>query len=284
MTRLAFVKLQGLGNDFILAEGAALPAGTALADLARRLCDRHFGIGADGLILRWPSQCGIARMQIFNADGSEPEMCGNGLRCFVRYLHLQGLTDQKLQIETAAGLLAAEVRNESICVDMGQPVLDPEKIPARGFASPSVIAQPLQVDGQNFEVTLVSMGNPHCVIKVADLEQVDFARWGPRLEIHPAFPARINVEFAQVLNPECVRVRVLERGAGPTLACGTGACAVLVAGVLGGWLADRAEVRLPGGSLKIAWPQREGPVWMEGPAEPVFAGEIQLEANHGGSI
>lgn len=282
MTKLAFIKMQGLGNDFILAEGRDLPTGLDQAALAIKLCDRHFGIGADGLILRWPSERGDARMQILNADGSEPEMCGNGLRCLVRYLQLtEGR--QAERIETGAGVLEITgVPGQSdIRINMGRPVLTPADIPAKGFGTGPVIGQPLQLEGERFEITLVSMGNPHCVIPVADLAALDFDRWGPRLESHTAFPARINVEFVQVLSPQEVKVKVWERGAGATLACGTGACAVVVAGVLGGWLAPRAEVRLPGGSLQIEWPEPDGPVWMAGPAKPVFAGEIELEESNG---
>lgn len=279
--KLAFTKLQGLGNDFIVVEGPAL-AGWKLPAVARQLCDRHFGIGADGLILAWPSRQGAARMQIFNADGSEPEMCGNGLRCLVRYLVLRDGRPPAGPIETGAGLLAADgLESGRIRIDMGPPQLDAERIPARGFGSGPVIGVPLEIDGESFEVSLVSMGNPHCVIRIPHLAELDFARWGPRLESHPAFPARINVEFVEVETRERARVKVWERGAGPTLACGTGACAVLVAGVLGDWLAPQAEILLPGGGLQIAWPDARESVWMEGPAEVVFKGEIELEESNG---
>ena len=226
-------------------------------------------------------------MQILNADGSEPEMCGNGLRCFARYLQLEGSALNEWLIETGAGLLRAGVRKGSdmlaqpVKVDMGKPVLHPDKIPARGFAGEWVIAETLSCEGQSFTVTLVSMGNPHCVIRVPDFESLDFEHWGPLLERHPAFPARANIEFVVVESPERVHVKVWERGVGPTLACGTGACAVVVAGVLGGWLESKAQVVLPGGVLNITWPERDGPVWMEGPAELVYRGEIELEAHHG---
>ncbi|PKL76775.1 MAG: diaminopimelate epimerase [Candidatus Melainabacteria bacterium HGW-Melainabacteria-1] len=283
MATLAFIKLQGLGNDFILAEGTALPAGTDLGALARRLCDRHFGIGADGLILNWPALQAQARMQIYNADGSEPEMCGNGLRCFVRYLQLRGEQGPDWSIETGAGILPATSHSphDSVRVEMGLPELRPARIPARGFDMEQVVEAELDCEGERFAVTLVSMGNPHCVIRVADLDSLDLAHWGPILETHPAFPARINVEFVEVQARDSARVKVWERGAGATLACGTGACAVVVAGVLGDWLAPAAEICLPGGNLQIAWPGPDESVWMEGPAQPVFKGEIDLEALNG---
>ncbi len=286
MARLSFVKMQGLGNDFILAEGKDLSGLSAqeLSALAQRLCDRHFGIGADGLVLNWPSDQGVARMQILNSDGSEPEMCGNGLRCFARYLQLQGSQFNEWQIETGAGLLKAETRHSQqapIRVNMGKPILHPDNIPARHFTGEQVIDERLICEGQNFIVTLVSMGNPHCVIRVPDFESLDFEYWGPRLERHPAFPARANIEFVVVDAAHHARVKVWERGVGATLACGTGACAVLVAGVLGGWLDIKAQISLPGGELQITWPEPDGPVWMEGPAELVYRGEIELEAQHG---
>lgn len=267
---LAFSKYQGLGNDFILLEGSELPVGIPLSVLAQRLCDRHFGIGADGLLVRWPSTSALARMQVINADGSEPEMCGNGLRCFVRYLADQAALKSPCLIETGAGLLSAVDRPGGIRIQMGKPVLEASRIPALGWGDARVLMQPLpQTD---FVATLVSMGNPHCVIQVPSLAALDFAYWGPRLEKHPAFPARVNVEFAEVLAPDRVQVQVWERGAGPTLACGTGACAVVVAGVLNGWLQSEVTVALPGGELHITWPDLNGPVWMEGPAEKVFRG------------
>lgn len=267
---LAFAKYQGLGNDFILLEGGKLPSDISLPDLARRLCDRHFGIGADGLLVHWPSREALARMQVINADGSEPEMCGNGLRCFVRYLADQGLAHHPLVIETGAGLLSAEWRPTGICIQMGKPVFEAARIPALGLGNGPILEQ--RLPGTDFVATLVSMGNPHCVIRVPALAELDFAHWGPRLEVHPAFPARMNVEFVEVLSPDRVAVKVWERGAGPTLACGTGACAVLVAGVYNGWLQSEATVSLPGGELRIGWPVQDGPVWMEGPAEKVFRG------------
>lgn len=264
--RQQFMKLQGLGNDFIVMEGLALPQGRHLPDLARQLCERHFGIGADGLILNWPDPVAAARMQILNADGSEPEMCGNGLRCLVRYLQLRGDNRSQLQIQTGAGLRQVLCEGPQIAVNMGQPMVSPEDT--------------LQCEVQRFAFTAVSMGNPHCVIRVPDLKHFDFAFWGPRLSAHARFPAQANVEFVEVLSPQHARVKVWERGAGPTLACGTGACAVLAAGITGGWLAREARIELPGGSLEISWADPEAAIWMRGPAQDVFIGEIELEEDH----
>lgn len=279
MPTLPFYKMHGLGNDFVLMEGPALPSGTDLNRLARHVCARHFGIGADGLILHWPAEKAHARMQILNSDGSESEMCGNGLRCFAAYLQTQGQMQNPLQIQTGAGLLSVEQDSQSGLqrVNMGPPRLRPEEIPVTGFTSDAVVEDFLHVGEQSFVVTLVSMGNPHCVIRVPSLEQVDFPFWGPRLESHLAFPARANIEFVEMLSPQLAQVKVWERGVGSTLACGTGACAVLVAGVLGKWLENRAEIRLPGGSLWIEWRGKHEPVWMEGPATTVFRGEIDVE-------
>ncbi|MBF2053528.1 MAG: diaminopimelate epimerase [Candidatus Sericytochromatia bacterium] len=261
-----FMKLQGLGNDFIVMEGPALPQGLHLSDLARRLCGRHFGIGADGLILNWPDPVAAARMQILNADGSEPEMCGNGLRCLVRYLQLRGDNRPELQIQTGAGLRQVLSEGPQIAVNMGQPAVSPE--------------ERLDCAGQTFVFTAVSMGNPHCVIRVPELNSLDFAFWGPRLSAHVRFKAQTNVEFVEVLSPQHARVKVWERGAGPTLACGTGACAVLAAGITGGWLAREARIELPGGSLTISWADPATAIWMRGPAQKVFIGEIELEEDH----
>ena len=279
---LPFAKLQGLGNDFILIESENLPEHLDSHKLAQQICDRHFGIGADGLMICWPSDKALARMQVINADGSEPEMCGNGLRCFVRYLQLQNeFTSDTCQIETGAGVLEARLNDDSIRINMGVPILEASNIPALGFEHSPVIEQTIQCEGQDFKVTLVSMGNPHCVIWLDDLETLSFEYWGPRLEYHAAFPQRINVEFVEVLSRQQAKVNVWERGAGATLACGTGACAVLVAGVLNQKLEPSAQIDLPGGSLSIDWPAKASPVWMQGPAKLVFKGEYELEINNG---
>jgi diaminopimelate epimerase len=276
-----FYKMHGIGNDFILADSQDFPPDTDFNALAQGVCDRHFGIGADGLIVRFPAEQAHAQMRIFNSDGSEPEMCGNGLRCFVRYLHeVHHVQADTFDIDTLAGRMRAVYypENQSVRVDMGEPILAAEKIPALGFAASPVLSQPLSVLDRSFQVSLVSMGNPHCIIFVPDLQAVDFDRLGPALEVHPAFPRKTNVEFVEILSPTHARIRVWERGAGPTLACGTGACAVLVAAVLNGLMAREATLELPGGPLHIHWDETTNHVMMTGPAAQVFQGKFVLEA------
>lgn len=284
--QIPFMKMQGLGNDFILCDGQDFTADTNFAALAQQLCHRNFGVGADGLILNWPisgsdaSEPAQSRMQIFNSDGSEAEMCGNGLRCFARYLNYKApqQLEQGVPVMTGAGLMTAYLRDgDEVEVNMGKPILEQASIPARGFENSPVIQEALLCGEYSFQATLVSMGNPHCVIQVPSLERFAFEEWGPRLEKHRAFPARSNIEFVEVISRQEVRVKVWERGAGPTLACGTGACAVAVAGVLGDWLESRVSVHLPGGTLQISWPEVDGPVWMSGPARLVFQGVLELE-------
>lgn len=275
---MRFTKMHGLGNDFIIINALD---GTDVGDktaIARELCNRRFGIGADGLVMILPSGTGDVRMRIFNSDGSEPEMCGNAIRCVAKYLYERRLTEKTIiNVETPAGMIIPEVLTGAggevtgVRVDMGEPRLERAQIPMRG-APGRVILEPLDVGSTVLAVTAVSMGNPHCVVFVPDLEQVDFETLGPALEKHPAFPARTNVEFVSVSDPGRVRVKVWERGAGPTLACGTGACAVTVAGVLAGYTERRVSVGLPGGTLDIEWAQ-DGHVYMTGPAEEVFEGE-----------
>jgi diaminopimelate epimerase len=279
---LRFTKMHGLGNDYIFVNGMSerLPR-VSLPRLARALSDRHFGIGADGLILVLPSRSAQFRMQVFNADGSEAEMCGNGIRMFARYVYEHGLTrDRELAVETLAGVIRPRLmvrggRVASVRVDMGEPRLERSEIPMRGKPG-RVIGEALRVDGERYEVTAVSMGNPHCVIFVKEVAEFPVARVGPAIERHRAFPRRTNVEFVQVLGRSALRMRVWERGAGETLACGTGACATLVAAVLNGKADRKATVHLPGGDLKIEWRASDNRVYMTGPAEEVFSGEIAL--------
>ena len=279
---LRFTKMHGLGNDYIFVNGLSerLPR-VSLPRLARALSDRHFGIGADGLILVLPSRSAQFRMQVFNADGSEAEMCGNGIRMFARYVYEHGLTrDRELAVETLAGVIRPRLmvrggRVASVRVDMGEPRLERSEIPMRGKPG-RVIGEALRVDGERYEVTAVSMGNPHCVIFVKEVAEFPVARVGPAIERHRAFPRRTNVEFVQVLGRSALRMRVWERGAGETLACGTGACATLVAAVLNGKADRKATVHLPGGDLKIEWRASDNRVYMTGPAEEVFSGEIAL--------
>jgi diaminopimelate epimerase len=272
---LAFAKYQGTGNDFIMVDGLQGLPDTDWASFARRWCDRHYGIGADGVILVLQGRTAPFAMRVINADGSEPEMCGNGLRCFVKYLADRSLAPAgRFAVETGAGVLHPEVLADGrVRVDMGAPILERARIPMNGPAAPQVVEEPLAIGDEEFLVTAVSMGNPHAVIFVADTPAVPLAEWGPGLERHPAFPARTNVEFAQVLNRHEANMRVWERGAGPTLACGTGACATLVAGVLTDRLDREATIHLPGGPLEIAWAEG-GHVFMTGAAEFVYTGQL----------
>ena len=280
-----FSKYQGLGNDFLLIDARILgedsnsdPDPAAI----RQICDRRYGIGADGLIFALPPrQGGEVRMRIFNADGSEPEMCGNGIRCLARFLADQDGDGpgRRWLIETMAGTIIPELQADgSVRVDMGPPFLNPETVPTTLAVGPAGLPQGvLMVAGQTLAVAAAGMGNPHVVIPVADLDAVDLEALGPLLEQHEAFPARTNVHFVQVLSPDHLRMRVWERGAGPTLACGTGACATLVACHLLGLAERRARLDLPGGTLEIEWDGANGPVWMTGPAEAVFHGQLAHE-------
>ena len=283
---LQFSKYQGLGNDFLMLDGRGASSTDSSYGLTperiQRLCDRRFGVGADGVILALPPrQGGELRMRIFNADGTEPEMCGNGMRCLARFLADSDgdLPGRQWQIETLAGRIVPELLQDgSIRVDMGAPFLDPESIPTTLACGENGLAQGnLEVAGSSFAVGAAGMGNPHVVIPVDDVEAVDLERYGAAFEVHPAFPARTNVHFVQVISPTHLVMRVWERGAGPTLACGTGACATLVVAHLLG-LAERcARLDLPGGPLEIDWDQASGHVFMAGPAVAVFDGVVTPE-------
>ena len=282
-----FSKYQGLGNDFLLIDArilGELGSPDPNPEAIRQICDRRFGIGADGLILALPPrQGGELRMRIFNADGSEPEMCGNGIRCLARFLADRDGDGpgRRWLIETLAGTIVPELQADgSVRVDMGPPCLSPETIPTTLAVGPAGLPQGvLMVAGQTLAVAAAGMGNPHVVIPVADLDAVDLEALGPLLEHHEAFPARTNVHFVQVLSPDHLRMRVWERGAGPTLACGTGACATLVVCHLLGLAERRARLDLPGGALEIEWDGASGPVWMTGPAEAVFHGQLAHAAD-----
>ncbi|SHJ96204.1 diaminopimelate epimerase [Desulforamulus aeronauticus] len=278
---MLFTKVHGLGNDFILVNagiGERFP--DDYATLAKEMCDRKFGIGADGLVLLLDSGVADVRMRIINSDGTEAEMCGNAIRCVAQYLYEHNIVrKEQIKVETLAGIIVPQVilKNgmvEAIKVDMGEPRLQRAEIPMVGEAG-QVVNDTLEVDGQKFYITAVSMGNPHCVIFVEDIASIPLHMIGPRIEYHPAFPKKTNVEFVQVLNPQEVRMVVWERGAGPTLACGTGACAVAVAGVLNGLTEKKVTVHLPGGPLQIEWADN-GKVYMTGPAREVFHGEYTV--------
>ena len=280
-----FRKYQGLGNDFILIDGRRGDLPDQAGEPARLLCDRRFGIGADGLILALPPrQGGDVRMQIINADGSEAEMCGNGIRCFARFLaDLDGApVGSSWRVETPAGVIVPRLLDEGlVTVDMGAPFLEPSTIPTTLTAAAQLPEADLEVAGEWLRVAAVGMGNPHAVVSVADVDAVPLERLGPALEQHPAFPARTNVHFVQVLAPDRLRLRVWERGAGPTLACGTGACATLVASHLRGQCERAATLELPGGELQIRWDD-DGRLQMTGPAQLVFCGTLPAEPAAGG--
>lgn len=275
--RLPFTKMHGIGNDFVVLDGVSrrLPE---VASHARFLCDRRFGIGCDQLLVVLPardSTCDL-RMQIFNADGSEVEMCGNGIRCFARFVVERGLTDkEEIRVETGAGVIIPRLEGALVRVDMQRPRLAGPEIPVASDEA-VVIAHPLEVAGETRRFTCVSMGNPHGVCFVDAVANLDIPRLGPAAEHHPFFPQRANIELVEVVAPDEVRVRVWERGAGETLACGTGASAVCVAGVLEGRTERDITVHLPGGDLQLAWSEDDDHVYMTGPTAEVFSGEIDL--------
>ncbi len=281
---MEFSKYHGLGNDFILVDNRQQPTPHLSPEQAAAWCDRHFGIGADGVIFALPGQGDRDyTMRIYNSDGSEPEMCGNGIRCLARFLErLETAAGQPptlphtYRIHTLAGPISPTLQaNGLVTVDMGPPYLLAVEIPTT-LASPDsrVVDLPLTVADQIWRVTAVSMGNPHCVTFVADLEPLPLTHLGPQFEHHPAFPQRVNAEFIQVVRPDYLRMRVWERGAGITLACGTGACASLVAGVLTDRCDRTATIELPGGNLEITWSALDNRVYMTGPAQWVFDGTV----------
>lgn len=274
---LRFTKMHGLGNDFVVID--AVNQSVALnPDQVRRLADRHRGIGCDQLLLVEPASDPTAdfRYRIYNADGGEVEQCGNGARCFMRFVHDQGLSDRKvLTVQTLGGLIELRLEDDGqVTVDMGPPRLEPAAIPFQAPARAAVYA--IEVDGQEYRIGALSMGNPHAVLTVEDIERAPVAELGPRIEHHPRFPNRVNVGFMQILSSDHIRLRVHERGAGETCACGTGACAAAVAGRLQGRLDARVRVSLPGGDLVISWSGDNKSVFMTGPAVSVFEGTIPL--------
>lgn len=275
---MKFTKMQGLGNDYVyvncLKEKVADPP-----ELARKISDRHFGVGSDGLIMIKPSDQADFEMEMYNADGSRAEMCGNGIRCVGKYVYDYGLTDKThISVETLAGIkyLDLTVKNGKVSlvkVDMGSPVFEPEKIPVKAEGS-RVVDEPLLVDGKEYRMTCVSMGNPHAVIFVdQDVRNLPLEQIGPSFENHERFPKRINTEFVRVLDRHTAEMRVWERGSGETLACGTGTCATAVACALNGLTEDEITVHLLGGDLYIEWDKDKDTVYMTGPAETVFEGE-----------
>ena len=273
--------MHGCGNDFVVIDATnELADWKPTSEQVAFLLDRHFGIGGDQLLILYPSEKADARMAIYNCDGSEVEMCGNGIRCCALYMINHKLTKKtELEIETLAGIIKPVVEGKFVKVDMGKPVLEAKNIPVNGFDGQIIEAEPPEIES-NFslpKMSCVSMGNPHAVFFVDDINSVPLEKVGPKVEKNKKmFPAGINVEFAQVLNRSEVRMRVWERGSGITLACGTGACGTVVAGILSGRLDNSVTVTLDGGELTIAWPDKEGSVFMTGPAAEMFSGEIEL--------
>jgi diaminopimelate epimerase len=272
-----FTKMHGLGNDYIYVNGFEENVENPAA-VARAVSDRHFGIGGDGLILILPSTQADFRMRMFNADGSEAQMCGNGIRCLAKYVYDHRLTRKTtLLVETLAGVLELQLFPHNavihrVRVKMGEPRLQRAQIPMQGPPG-RVLQEPLQVEGKTFEVTAVSMGNPHCIVFVDDPETFEVEYWGPRFEHHPAFPEGVNTEFVRVLNRHTFAMRVWERGSGETLACGTGASAVAVACHLTGRTERCVTGRLRGGALELDWKVTDNQVYMTGPAVEVFSGQ-----------
>lgn len=276
---MRFTKMQGIGNDYVYVNGAAERVEDAPA-LARRISDRHFGVGSDGLILINPSERADFEMEMYNADGSRGRMCGNGIRCVGKYVYDKGLTDKtRITVETLAGIRTLDLavkdgRVDTVRVDMGSPEWRPERIPVLWDRPADRIAgENFRAAGRDWDITCVSMGNPHCVVPEPRLEQLDLPIVGRAFELSDIFPEKVNTEFIRVENRAHVTMRVWERGSGETLACGTGACAVAAACILRGWTDRKVKVSLPGGDLLIEWNEEDDTIYMTGPARTVFEGE-----------
>jgi diaminopimelate epimerase len=276
--RLRFTKMQGAGNDFVVLDGIGQHVALTPGQL-RRLADRHFGVGADQiLVVERASAPGVDfRYRIFNADGGEVEQCGNGARCFVRFVRDKGMTMQdEIRVQTLSGIIVPRLEPDGrVTVDMGRPDFEPARVPF--VTDTNALVQPLDVDGVKVSITAVSVGNPHAVQVVDDVATAPVATLGSRIESHALFPRRVNAGFMQVVDRHRIRLRVYERGAGETLACGTGACAAAAVGIMRGLLDSPVEVATRGGELTIAWQGADNPVWMTGPAETVFEGEIETD-------
>ena len=283
--KFQFTKMQGCGNDYIYVNGFTekIPQ-EEKTELVRHISDRHFGIGSDGMILICPSDKADFEMEMYNADGSRGEMCGNGIRCVAKYVYDYGLTNKKrISVETLGGikhleLTVANGRVSLVEVDMGAPKLLPEEIPILPVTQgqKQIVDEPILVGGKEYRMTGVSMGNPHIVVYVEDVKSLQIEKVGPLFENHERFPNRINTEFARVTDRHTVEMRVWERGSGETLACGTGACAVAAASILNGMTEDQVTVKLIGGDLRIRWDKESGHIFMTGPAAVVYDGEIDL--------
>ncbi len=277
---MKFTKMQGLGNDYVYVncfqEKIENPS-----EVSIRVSNRNYGVGSDGLIMICPSEVADFEMQMYNADGSRGEMCGNGIRCVGKYVYDYGLTEKtSVSVETLAGIKYLDLIVENgkvklVRVDMGAPILVPDQIPIVAEGN-RVIDEPIVVDGETYRMTGVSMGNPHTVVFADDVKGMPLEKIGPKFEHHERFPKRINTEFVRVIDRKTVEMRVWERGSGETLACGTGACAVAVACILNGFTEDKVTVKLPGGDLQIEWNREENKVYMTGEAQVSFDGEIYL--------
>lgn len=289
---MKFTKMHGLGNDYVYVNCFQETVDDPV-EVSKLVSDRHFGIGSDGLILIKPSDIADFEMDMYNADGSRGKMCGNGIRCVAKYVYDYSLTDKtQISIATGSGIKYLDLTVENgkvtlVKVDMGAPILVPEQIPVAlektglvessgDLSSTSAVGIPLLVDDDVYTMTCVSMGNPHCIVCVDDVDGLEIEKIGPSFEWHPCFPERVNTEFIKVLDRHTVQMRVWERGSGETWACGTGACAVAVACILNGWTEDTVTVKLRGGDLQIHWDCQKNTVFMTGPATVVFDGEIAL--------
>ncbi|MCE4069133.1 MULTISPECIES: diaminopimelate epimerase [Pseudomonas] len=274
---LRFTKMHGLGNDFMVLDLVSQHAHVQPRHV-KQWGDRNFGVGFDQLLIVEPPSTPDAdfRYRIFNCDGTEVEQCGNGARCFARFVVDKRLTAKKtIRVETKGGMIELTIANDGqVTVDMGPPRLVPEQVPFK--AESEALSYPLEVDGQSYELAAISMGNPHGVLRVDDVDSAPVRTLGPKLEVHESFPQKANIGFLQIVNPHQARLRVWERGAGETLACGTGACAAAVAGIRQGWLQSPVQIDLPGGRLSIEWAGPGQPVMMTGPAVRVFEGQVRL--------
>lgn len=278
---IEFVKMQGLGNDYLYINCISNREPLFPEELAKRLSNRHFGVGADGIILVCNSKVADFKMRIFNSDGSEAEMCGNGIRCFAKYVYDYNLTEKKeLEIETLAGIRKVKLNilnkniTENVTVDMGEPILHPVKIPVLTREEPPITDLKIAIKNKIFTITCVSMGNPHAIVRLHNLDDISVNEYGPLIENRSEFPKKTNVEFIEIKDRDKIKMKVWERGAGETLACGTGACAATVASVLNGYVERKVTVELLGGELSVEWNEKDNHVYMTGPATTVFRGRI----------
>lgn len=277
---MKFTKMHGIGNDYVYVN-CFQEAVDNPGEVARKVSDRHFGIGSDGLILIKPSDVADGKMEMYNADGSQGAMCGNGIRCVAKYMYDYGITDKtSISVETKSGIKYLDLtlkdgKVDTVKVNMGSPILKASEIPVVSEKE-QVISEPVDVDGKEWKITCVSMGNPHAITYVDDVKSLDLEKIGPKFENHKIFPDRVNTEFVRVIDRKTVEMRVWERGAGETLACGTGACAVVVSSVLNELTEEEVTVKLLGGDLKIRWDREENLIYMTGSATTVFDGEIRI--------